>query len=101
MRRRICGLLARLDGRPVGALVLDRVGDTAYLRRFGVIPAAQGQGVAAALAAAAVEASAGSREMAVIAREELPRTLGFWERRGFREVRRDSPNVELRRPIGP
>ncbi|MDP4360844.1 hypothetical protein QR510_29890, partial [Escherichia coli] len=27
------GLLASLDGRPVGALVLDPVGDTVFLRR--------------------------------------------------------------------
>ena len=35
----------------------------------------------------------------MVAREELPQTIGFWERRGFREIRRDSPYVELRRPL--
>jgi tRNA threonylcarbamoyladenosine biosynthesis protein TsaE len=93
------GLLAWLDGEPVGALVLDPVGSTTYLRRFGVSPVAQGHGVAAALIEAAVEAAAGSDDLTVVAREELPQTIRFWQRQGFREIRRSSPNVELRRPL--
>lgn len=93
------GLVARLDGATVGALVLDPVGGTMYLRRFGVLPAAQGHGVAARLIDAAVYASAGFDDLTVVAREELPRTVRFWQRQGFREVRRHSPNVELRRPL--
>ena len=93
------GLLACLDDAPVGALVLDPVDSTTYLRRFGVVPAAQGHGVAAALIEAAVEAADGSEDLTVVAREELPRTIRFWQRQGFREIRRASPNVELRRPL--
>jgi tRNA threonylcarbamoyladenosine biosynthesis protein TsaE len=93
------GLLACLDGRPVGALVLDPVGSTTYLRRFGVTPDAQGHGVAAALIEAAVEAAGDAEDLTVVAREELPQTVQFWERQGFREIRRDPPNVELRRPL--
>jgi tRNA threonylcarbamoyladenosine biosynthesis protein TsaE len=93
------GLLARVDGTPAGALVLDPVGSTMYLRRFGVVPSMQGHGVAAALLDAAVEAAEGHDEITVVAREELPDTIRFWERQGFREVRRAAPNVELRRPL--
>lgn len=93
------GLLARVDGRPAGALVLDPVAGTTYLRRFGVAPDARGHGVAAALIEAAVEAADGSMDLTVVAREELPDTVRFWERQGFREIRRSSPNVELRRPL--
>lgn len=93
------GLLATLDGRPVGALVLDPVGSTTYLRRFGVVPDARHHGIAAALIEAAVEACAGAEDLTVVAREELPQTVRFWERQGFREIRRESPNVELRRPL--
>ena len=32
------GLLARVDGEPAGALVLDPDGRTMFLRRFGVVP---------------------------------------------------------------
>ncbi len=93
------GLLARLDGEPVGGLVLDPVGTSMYVRRFGVRPDVQGHGIAARLIAAAVEAADGFDDLTVVARLELPETVGFWVRRGFREVRRDEPNVELRRPL--
>jgi tRNA threonylcarbamoyladenosine biosynthesis protein TsaE len=93
------GLLACLGDRVVGALVLDRVGATTYLRRFGVHPDAQGHGVAAALIEAAVDAAEGSEDLTVVAREELPETVRFWERQGFREIGRSAPNVELRRPL--
>ncbi|WP_164519698.1 tRNA (adenosine(37)-N6)-threonylcarbamoyltransferase complex ATPase subunit type 1 TsaE [Nocardioides ferulae] len=93
------GLIATHEGQDVGALVLDPVGDTMYLRRFGVRPSAQGHGIARALIDAAVYASHGFDDLTVVAREELPRTIRFWERQGFREIRRASPNVELRRPL--
>jgi tRNA threonylcarbamoyl adenosine modification protein YjeE len=93
------GLLARLDGEPVGGLVLDPVGTTMYVRRFGVLPGFQGHGIAARLIQAAVTEAEGYDDLTVVARLELPETVGFWERRGFREVRRHEPNVELRRPL--
>ena len=93
------GLLARVDGEPAGTLVLDPAGSTMYLRRFGVVPTMQGHGVAAALIDAAVEAAEGYDDLTVVAREELPATIEFWERQGFKEIRRDPPNVELRRPL--
>jgi len=93
------GLLARVDGTPAGALVLDPIGSTMYLRRFGVVPDQQGHGVAAALIEAAVEAAEGYDDLTAVAREELPDTIRFWERQGFHEIRRDPPNVELRRPL--
>jgi tRNA threonylcarbamoyladenosine biosynthesis protein TsaE len=93
------GLLARVDGSPAGALVLDPTGGTMYLRRFGVVPDQQGHGVATALIDAAVEAAEGYDDLTVVAREDLPATIRFWERQGFHEIRRQPPNVELRRPL--
>ena len=93
------GLIAVFRGEDVGAVVLDPVGNTMYLRRFGVLPSAQGHGIARALIEAAVDASHGFDDLTVVAREELPQTRRFWERQGFREILRDSPNVELRRPL--
>ena len=96
------GLVARVDGEPVGALLLDAVGDAVYLRRFGVVTAARGHGVAGALVRAASEAAAavgGYRWLRVVAREELPRTIAFWVRRGFVQTDRRSPYVELVRPV--
>lgn len=95
------GLVARLDGEPVGALLLDAVGDALYLRRVGVLTAARGHGVADAMVQAASEAAAttGRAWLRVVAREELPRTIGFWVHRGFVQTDRRSPYVELVRPV--
>jgi tRNA threonylcarbamoyladenosine biosynthesis protein TsaE len=97
------GLVARLDGEPVGALLLDAVGDSVYLRRFGVLTAARGHGVARALVQAATEAAvtsgSGRSWLRVVAREELPQTIGFWVHRGFWQTDRRSPYVELVRPV--
>mgnify|MGYP003919096691 CR=1 FL=1 len=90
------GLLANLDGEPVGTLLCDPVGDSMYLRRVGLLPAAQGHGIAGAMIDSAVEAWTGrATRLSVVAREELPRTIGFWVRRGFTQTDRRSPYVEL------
>ena len=93
------GLLARLDKEPVGALLLDAVGDGVYLRRVGVLTSARGHGGADAMVQAASEAAVGRRWLRVVAREELPRTIGFWVHRGFVQTDRRSPYVELLRPV--
>jgi tRNA threonylcarbamoyladenosine biosynthesis protein TsaE len=93
------GLVARVGDEPVGALLFDPVGNSVYLRRFGVLPAAQGHGVAAAMVDAAVEAWPGRARLSVVAREELPATVAFWERRGFAQADRRFPYVELSRPL--
>ncbi len=98
------GLLAEVDGEPAGAVVLDpeESGAALYLRRFGITPAARGQGVARALVQAALAAAAraeGVDHVAVLAREELPETVAFWQRQGFGEISRSSPYVELARAL--
>ncbi len=93
------GLVARVDDEPVGTLLFDPVGDTVYLRRFGVLPAAQGHGVAAAMVETAVEAWIGRARLTVVAREELPGNIAFWIRRGFAQADRRRPYVELSRPL--
>ncbi|MGA8257239.1 MAG: tRNA (adenosine(37)-N6)-threonylcarbamoyltransferase complex ATPase subunit type 1 TsaE [Nocardioides sp.] len=93
------GLVAKRGDEPVGALLLDPVGDTVYVRRFGVATAARGQGVAEALVTAALEAAEGRSWLKVVAREELPATVDFWRRRGFVQTDRRSPYIELTRPL--
>lgn len=89
------GLLATIEGRPVGCVVLDPRAEGLWLRRFGVVPAAQGKGVATALVQEAVAAAVGRERVAVLAREELPDTVAFWQRHGFVEATRSTPYVEL------
>jgi tRNA threonylcarbamoyladenosine biosynthesis protein TsaE len=97
------GLLACIDDEPVGTLILDPIGSSTYIRRFGVVPGQQGLGIAGRLIDAAVDAVAdsgrGTDDLIVQAREELPQTVRFWDRQGFREIRRYSPLVEMRRPL--
>ncbi|MFT4081870.1 MAG: tRNA (adenosine(37)-N6)-threonylcarbamoyltransferase complex ATPase subunit type 1 TsaE [Nocardioides sp.] len=95
------GLVARIDGRPVGGVVLDPIEDTLWLRRFAVLPEAQNHGIAHRLVAAAVELAEaeGLTDLAVIAREELPRTVRFWRRQGFWEIDHRPPVVRLHRPL--
>ena len=100
------GLVARVDGEPAGAVLLDAEHDgrTVHLRRFGLTPAARGRGVADALVREALHAAAalgdGSAERAVVvAREELPHTARFWRQQGFVETDRYSPYVELSRAL--
>ena len=93
------GLLATLDGVPVGCVLLAPAPEALWLRRFGVVPRAQGRGVAAALVEAALEAAVGWPEAAVLAREELPETATFWERHGFVRDGGRSPYVVLRRAL--
>ncbi|KRC59523.1 MULTISPECIES: tRNA (adenosine(37)-N6)-threonylcarbamoyltransferase complex ATPase subunit type 1 TsaE [unclassified Nocardioides] len=96
------GLLVLDEGRVVGTVVLDPVDDAIFLRRFGVDPAAQGRGVAKALVRAALaEASRRpeARRAVILAREELPRTMGFWRDMGFVETGREAPYVEMERPV--
>lgn len=95
------GVLAELDGRPVGALVFEADGDTMFLRRFGVVPGAQGRGVARDLVTTALRVATehGAVAAAVVAREELPETIRFWEAQGFAPVSQRPPYVELRRSL--
>ncbi len=96
------GLLALDDGRPVGAVVLDPVDDAVYLRRFGVDPAARGRGLARELVRAALAAASrrpGVRRAVILARQELPRTAGFWRDMGFVETDRQEPYIEMARPV--
>lgn len=96
------GLLALDDGKPVGALLLAPVGSVLFIRRFGVLPSAQGTGVAAALITAAIEAahSLGAYSLRLLAREELPGTISFWEGNGFsRRIGQPSPYLELELPL--
>lgn len=92
------GVLALVDGRPAGGLILDPIGSTLFLRRVAVAPTAQGHGIASAMLfhvlASAID---GIDEVAVMAREELPSTVAFWQHEGFVEVARHSPLIELRR----
>ncbi len=97
--RRHGGLVAMHEDRVVGALLFSPKPEAMMLRRFGVLPEAQGYGIAAALVAAATEFALGHPALAVLAREELPQTVAFWERHGFVVHEQNPPYLELRRDL--
>jgi len=91
------GVLAKSELGPVGALVLEPVGELMALRRVSVHPDSQGRGVARALVrhAERVAAERGFAATRVLARSELPRTVRFWQRLGYVETDRDGPMLTL------
>jgi tRNA threonylcarbamoyladenosine biosynthesis protein TsaE len=91
------GLLATLDGEPVGALMFADHGSLLGLRRVGVLAHARAHGVARMLAEAAVEAAVarGKRGLDLEARAELPGTIAFWQKHGYVEVDRRGPRLRM------
>ncbi len=95
------GLVARVDGHPVGALLFRPESRSLHLRRVSVRPDAQGLGIARALEgrAATVAAGRGFATLDVLARAELPWTVRFWQRAGYSEVAREGPHLVLAKAL--
>jgi tRNA threonylcarbamoyladenosine biosynthesis protein TsaE len=95
------GLMAWIDEQPVAGLVFDEVGPLLALRRFGVVPGARHHGVAHEMiqAAVAFATEEGYDGLTVLAREELPDNIGFWDSNGFTETGRETPYVTMLRPL--
>ena len=91
------GLLCRVDGVPAGALLFDVDGEALALRRVSVVPHFQARGVASALVGVAEDVAAGRGydDVSLRARSELPATVVFWERRGYRELARTGAHLVL------
>jgi tRNA threonylcarbamoyladenosine biosynthesis protein TsaE len=89
------GLLCRVDGQPAGAIIFDALPGVLQLRRVSVVPEFQSRGVASAMVGVAEEIAArrGVDDVVLEARLELPATLEFWYRRGYREVARDGTRL--------
>lgn len=95
------GLLARIDGRPVGTLLFDRVGHRLRLRRVGVLPEVRHLGLAQAMAEAAEEHARelGLGSLILEARAELPSTVRFWQRLGYAEIGRAGTTLQMLRVL--
>jgi tRNA threonylcarbamoyladenosine biosynthesis protein TsaE len=93
------GLVAAVDGRPVGSLLFAPAGRLLGLRRVGVLAEARHHGVAHWLAddAAATAAARGYAGLVLEARAELPDTVRFWARNGYVEVAREGPRLTMAR----
>ncbi len=92
------GLLVLRRDRPVGALLFDdsRTG-LLGMRRVSVDPAHQAHGVASAMVGVAEDVAEGRGLDGVWlqARVELPETVSFWRRRGYVDLTRSGPMLQL------
>ncbi len=74
-------IVARDDGRLVGTVGLDRVGETAFLRSLAVAPAHRGRGLGRRLAAEALDRAVrkglGRVFLLALASPDLFRSMGF------------------------
>jgi tRNA threonylcarbamoyladenosine biosynthesis protein TsaE len=89
------GLLCRVDGQPAGVILFGTEPGVLKLRRVSAVPELQSRGVASAMVGVAEEI-AGARgldDVVLEARLELPETVEFWYRRGYREVSRDGTRL--------
>ena len=95
------GLLATLDGVPVGALLLESKGASMLLTRVSVLPDRQNLGIAQALSATAddVARARGHSRIHLTARTELPATVRFWQKGNYREVARTGPMLTLAKEL--
>ena len=95
------GLLATLDGRPVGTMLFRPFEGRLGVRRVGVIAEVRHLGVAQQLAEAAElrARSLGFDALILEAREELPKTVRFWQRLGYAEIDRDGPKLMMVRRL--
>jgi tRNA threonylcarbamoyladenosine biosynthesis protein TsaE len=93
------GLLGEIDGRPVATMLFLPLDDMLGLRRVGTLEQGRGTGIAQALVAAAEDEAVrrGFNGVRLVAREELPATIRFWERLGYAEAGRDGPQIFMRK----
>jgi tRNA threonylcarbamoyladenosine biosynthesis protein TsaE len=95
------GLLATVDDEPAGSLILRPEGNLLRLTRVAVSPEYQRIGVAGMLAAEAerVARRDGFAGTELVARAELPQTVGLWLHLGYREVSRAHTSITLAKSL--
>ncbi|MCW2757849.1 MAG: ATPase or kinase [Nocardioidaceae bacterium] len=95
------GLLGTIGDRPVAAMLFQPLGELLGLRRVGTLAEGRGTGIAQAMVAEAEREAVqrGYNGLRLVAREELPATVRFWERLGYTEAGRDGPQLFLRKML--
>lgn len=95
------GVVGERGGRIVAGLLIALTGDTATLRRVSVLPEASGHGVARGLVDSALGliADLGARRVELVAREEFPELVAWWQDRGFGVVAHEGHLVRLAREV--
>ena len=90
-----------LDGRPVGAVVVDRSCERVLLVDLALLPAARRRGIGTAIIAAlAEEADRPGVPLRATTQSTNARARRLYARAGFHELDDDGLNVSLERPSG-
>lgn len=89
--------IAELSATPVGVVFFEAYVDFMTLFRLGVIPDARRRGVGSSLVAFVEERARedGAGKVRLIARLALPRSIAFYEARGYRAIDRTSAHLVL------
>lgn len=95
------GIGAMIGHTLAGCLILDVSGSHVTLRRVSVLPEYAGRKIADALVTAALDVAAdvGAHTASLVAREEFPELVQWWQRRGFIETGRSAHVVHLQRQV--
>lgn len=104
IRRRIVDqlcLIAAVDDQPAAALFISSADGVAMLHRVGVLPEHRAAGLAGELIRAALQLAAdrGDHTVRLIARQELPKVVQWWEEMGFRKVEEVPHGYLMERPL--
>lgn len=91
------GVLALVDDRPAGVVIVSIDGDRAGIHRVSVRPAYQQLGIASLMLSVALETLSLRSVPCVelIAREEFPQVVAWWHRHGFTERSRNGTSLTL------
>ncbi len=95
------GVQALVDEEPAGVVIVSTDADAAGIHRVSVSPRFQRLGIASAMVEVALEELAllGTRSVELVAREEFPQVVAWWQRHGFREIGRKGTSLTLSRQL--
>lgn len=95
------GVMALLDGEPVGSLLFEPFDKSLGMRRVAVLPRAQKHGVAKALVGCSEQAAAalGYPTVQLHARTELPETVRFWVHLGYGPIEHDGTLLTMAKEL--
>lgn len=95
------GVLALVGDVPAGVVIVSVDGPMAGIHRVSVRPGFQRQGIASAMIEVAIEllTSRGVAAVELVAREEFPQVVSWWQRHGFVEVERAGTSLTLARQL--
>ena len=95
------GVLAEVDGQPVGAAIVVLEADRAWITRVSVRPAFQGHGIASVMIEVILDllAERGVPTADLVARAEFPKVVAWWRRHGFSQLDAEGTKLHLSRAM--